>query len=394
VERTEQPGIEQAVGRELGRMGVAGTVVLVGKSIELRAGGVPVAIDIDLILAQWSLLPDEMRQRKAEEIARRLVSASRASGQTAGPREIVVGEDPQARAKLAAGILGFFALLAIIGLARYFIPRLTSSEPVQSKAPSEDPAVRRERLARACDAVRDRLYKGASFGPFALEGWEVELWLAKKGEAPALRDHPALAALVSGGRLPKTADDKLGDIIDGRVEIEDGLDADAARRSPGWSAARVVFHDGYARAFLEEEHRPRFLGLADRTAAAAGADHGALYARCAHLTTHDIGAWFRGPDLAGATAVMIYQMGLFSESKVIDRSALAALREGSGELDALRRAAGEAAGSIPSFVGTAGGFVSGGKPATITFPLGAPLRPLAATRDLARKMGIGVSSGE
>lgn len=405
---TERAEIEQAVGEELAKVGVEGTLSLIGHSIELHPGseggssvarGAPVAIDIQLILEQWALLPDEMRARKAEEIARRLHGALRTSRRWEGHHEDVV--DSGGRGRVAGAVAGLFGLLAVIGLARYFVPRVLGQGKVEAAVPTEGDGARRERLARACDAVRDRLYKGSSFGPFALEGWVVELWLGSKraGEAP-LRESAALGGLVGGGKLVPGADEVLAGIRDGTVEITDGFDAGAAQRSPGWSAAKVVFHEGYARAFLEEEGRARFLALADRVARASGADHAALYARCAHLETHDVGAWFRGPDAAGAAAMMVYQMGFFAETKVVDRSAVATLRPSGhdggaalpgGELDALRQAAGDVAVEVPRQVSSAGGSVTtAGGSTTLVFPLGAPVRSLAATRELARRMGIGV----
>jgi hypothetical protein len=84
-------------------------------------------------------------------------------------------------------------------------------------------------------------------------------------------------------------------------------------------------------------------------------------------------------------------MGFFAETKVIDRASVAVRREGGGgEIDALRSAAAEFESSIRPFVGTAGGFMTTEKPVMITFPLLAPVRPLSATRDLARRMGVGV----
>ncbi len=323
-------------------------------------------------------------------MARRLVGAWQSARAAAGQHDDV---DSGSRTRITGAVAGLFALLVVIGAARFAIPRLTSSEKVEVKAPTEGDVAKQERLARACDAVRERAYKGDSFGPFALEGWVVELWLASQKGAP-LRQSPALTALVAGGKLTAAADEKIAAVIDGTVELADGFDAEAAKRSPGWSAATVVFKNGYARAFLEEEHRPRFLALADRLVAASGADHGALYARCAHRTTHDIGAWFHGPDLAGATAAMVYQMGFFAEEKVIDRTALAAIRVSGGELDALRKVAGEVSSSVPRLVGTAGGSVSTSAGTNLLFSLAAPVRSVAATKDVAKKMGIGLLAGD
>jgi serine/threonine-protein kinase len=375
-------------------MGVHGTIALAGKSIELRPGNAaPVSIDIEVIVNQWPLLPADMRQRKAEEIARRLVGAARLSRQVEGRREIPL--DANARGPIVGGIVGFFGLLVVIGAARYFIPRFTSDDKAEPRAPTEDDGARTDRLARACDAVRDRIYKGSTFGPFALEGFAVELWLARK-DGPPLKQNAAVTALLDGKKLAASADDKLAGIIDGTLEIGDGFDAAAAGRSPGWNAVSLVLTGGYARAFFQEDQRPRFLGLADRVAAASGATHGALYARCAHLRTHDVGVWFRGPDLAGASASLVYQMGFFSEAKMLDRAAIAAVKvpAGAGEIAALTKAASDVETSIPSIIGNAGGSVTAGKPTTLIFALTAPVRAIGAARDLSRRMGVGVQSSE
>jgi hypothetical protein len=394
VAEAADAGIEEAVGRELGRMGVQGSLILVGKSIELCGDGAPVAIDIGIIVEQWPLLPPDLRRRKAEEVARRLHGADLAARQADGrPRDGARALDNASLRRILGAIGAVFGVLIAIGVARFVISRINAADEVEPAVASEAPGPRKERLARACDAVRDRVYQGTTFGPFALEGFVVELWLASRTGVP-IRDQAALTELVRGGKLAPAADEKLAEIIDGTVEIADGFDAEGARRSPGWTAATLVFHDGYARAFLEAETRPRFIGLADRVSRASGADHGALYARCAHLPTHDVGAWFRGPDVAGATAAMIYQMGFYAEAKVIDRAALAVVKLPGGELDALRKAAERVSDSVLPIVSAATGSVTVGPPATLVFSFAHPVRPLTATRNLARKMGIGAQVGD
>ncbi len=346
------------------------------------------SIDVELIVKQWALLPPEMRARKANEMARRLVGAHQSAREAAGLRDDL---DGSARKRITGGIGGIFALLVVIGAVRFAIPRLTGGpDKVEAKAPTESDGARQQRLARACEAVRSNIQEGKAFGPFALEGWVVELWLASK-KTPALIESPALKALAANGKLRADDDEQLARVIDGKVELADGFDAEAAGRSPGWSAVTVRFREGYARAFFEEESRPRFVGLAERVAAAAGADHAALYARCAHLPTHDVGAWFHGPDLAGATAALVYEMGTgaFAEPRAVDRGALGALHV-PGELDALRKAAGEVADAVPRIVGSSGGSVGTTGGATLQFSLAAPGRSVKATRALARKMGIGL----
>ncbi len=386
----EHAEIIDSVGRELAKMGVSGTLVIVGKTIELHGGGTPVAIAIELILEQWALLPPELKQRKTEEMARRLVAARRAA--RAGETEHEE-QEAAARKKLAIGVGGFFGVLLLIGLVRLALPRLRGAPKEEPKAPVEADGQRRERLARACDAVRDRIEHNANFGPFALEGFVVELWLAQKGGAD-LRAHPAVTGLVANGKLAPTADDKLAGVIGGTVDVADGLDADTARRWAGWSAVTISFRDGFGRAFFEEENRPRFLGLADRLAQATGATHGALYARCAHLAYHDVGAWFRGPDMAGAAATMVYQLGAFTDAKVLDATALTALRAPGGEIESLAKLGAKMEDLVPKLVGTSGGSVTAGPPPTFQFSLAAPARAAVATRALARKMGVGAPGSD
>jgi serine/threonine-protein kinase len=163
-------------------------------------------------------------------------------------------------------------------------------------------------------------------------------------------------------------------------------------RSPAWGGAIMVFHEGYARVFLEPETRQRFILMADRLAEAAGADAGALYARCAHLTTHDIGAWYHGKDAPGAAAALVYQMGFFADGTILDRGAVTALRAPGGDLDALRKAAEVEADLVPKIVSAQGGTVTTSHGVSLVFPLAGPTRAQTATRALARKMGVGVGS--
>lgn len=376
------------MGQELAKVGVQGAIVLSAKTIELHpaGGGAPVSIDVELIVNQWPLLPEEMRTRKANEMARRLVGAQRAAREAEGHRD---GDgDGASRGRVVGAVAGLFVLLVLIGAARFAIPRLIGDDKPAVKATGESAAEKKARLGLVCDVVRDHMYKGESYKGLSLEGWAVDLWLASK-KGGSLRASPALTGLV-GVKLPE-----LPNVIDGTVAIADGFDGAAAARSPGWSAATVILGEGYGRAFFDEESRPHLVAAAERVAEAAGADHAALYARCAHLTaTHDIGAWFHGPDVAGATAVMVYQMGLFADPKVIDTNALAALQ--GGELDALRKAAGDIAGAVPGIVGSVrGASVSTTPGATLGFSLWVPVRSQQeAIRKLAKKMGVGLLAGD
>jgi hypothetical protein len=89
---------------------------------------------------------------------------------------------------------------------------------------------------------------------------------------------------------------------------------------------------------------------------------------------------------------MVWEMGFFSDTKVIDPRAFAALRGEGSEVEVLSRSSAEIEDVIAKFVGTAGGSVTAGPTTTLQFALAAPTRSVVATRELARKMGIAPAS--
>lgn len=381
----ERAEIEEAVQRELTPLGVRGTVALAGKCIELSAGGAPIAIDIDIVQKQWKLLPPEMQLRKVKDIARGLAEAHRSVHEASRFHQ---GPDRNLF-KIPRPALALLGLLVVAGLVKGLVPRVTrSTAPVGSAAPED--IEQKARLSRACDAMRDRIYQGGSFGAFAMEGWTVELWLSsRKGD---LSRSAALSTAIANGKLTAAGEETLAGIRDGTVELSDGFTREAADRSPGWNAVTIVFHEGYARAFFEPESRSRFIDLSERLANSSGAEIGALYGRCAHLSTHDVGAWFHGTDATGAATAMVYQLGLFSDAPVVNRPAMAILRA-PGELDALWTAASKVSvASLAPLLATHGGSVTTSHGVTVVFPLGGPTRAIGATRDLARKMNLGLGS--
>ncbi|WP_437991679.1 hypothetical protein [Sorangium sp. So ce145] len=261
-------------------------------------------------------------------------------------------------------------------------PSVTADTPRAQELP------RVEALRRACEAARSQIYRGAPFPPLATEGWQVTLWLASaKGES--LHDHPALVAAVSRGQLTADADEELATVTDGTAELADGLAPEAVTAAPAFRAAAIRMGGGYARAYLEDASRRRFVALADRLLTATGAEMGALYGQCAHLKTHELGSWFRGADAAGAAAALVYQMGMFSERSAVNRAVLANI-DHHDELAALQKAAARMpATDLAALVARHGGALRKAPGVTITFGLGAPMRATSASRAVAGKMGVG-----
>lgn len=391
--------IEVAVREALSLFGTPGTVVVRGQQIELHGRGAPVVIDLDRLVDQWPLLPQDLRVRKASEIARRLTQAQRTVSSLAPPAP----QRPARPPRLIVIPVGAVVVLVGIGLL-FGVRLLRSQEPPPAPAPTvaetSDEAAARN--ARTCEAARKRIYAGASMGPFDLAGWVAEIWLATArpsgmaqvapGAEPQAAEAVGLGALVAQGKVTREADAELAAVEGGRVEIVPGFTEEEAARSPSWRAVIVRFSEGYARAYFDPALRTRFVSLADRMADAASAELGALYARCAHLPYRDAGAWFRGPDAAGAAAALVYASGLFAELPAVDRSALAAL-QGGGQLDALRGAGASLdAGTLSRLVGAQGGAMATGAAGAVTlsFPVGGPTRATSASRAVARKLRVGV----
>jgi hypothetical protein len=390
--------IEAAVQEALALFGTSGSVVVSGRQIELRGRGAPVGIDLELLGEQWSLLPADMRARKASELARRLVQAQRVVSSLAPPPG-----DGEVRSPRSVIIPAAVFALVVVGLLAGVRLLRSHEQPAPSpSAPSETAEEAAGRHARACEAARKRIYAGASMGPFEVEGWVAELWLATSraggatqadaGSIALSAEAAGLGALIAHGKLTPGADAELAALPDGAVELGQGLSDQDAARSPSWRAIMVRMSGDYARGYFDPALRARFISLADRMADAAGADFGALYARCAHLPHHDVGAWFRGPDAAGAATALVYGAGFFTELPAVDRGAVAALR-GAGQLDALRSAGAVLdAAALGRLVGSQGGGLTVGaaEAVAITFPIGGPTRATAASRVVARKLGVGV----
>ncbi|AUX22193.1 hypothetical protein SOCEGT47_026940 [Sorangium cellulosum] len=384
----------------LGLFGIPGSVRVQGRQIALQGRGAPVVIDLEQLGEQWPLLPQDLRTRKASDIARRLAQAQRTVSSLAPPASAPLR--PLRRLAIPIG-----AVVLVVAGALFGARALRMRDAPAALPPSPGEAVDEEaaRHARTCEAARKRIYSGASMGPFELAGWVAELWLATPrpggaaqavagaaGQETVTADAAGLGAFVAHGRLTEGADAELAAVTDGVVEIVPGFGDVEAKRSPSWRAIIARFSGGYARAYFDSTQRARFVALADRMADAAGAEIGALYARCAHLPYHDAGAWFRGPDPAAAAAALVYASGLFAELPAVNRAALAALG-GAGQLDALRGAGAslDAAG-LGTLVGAHGGGITrgGAGAVVITFPVGGPTRATSASRVVARKLQVGV----
>lgn len=334
--------IERAIDTALARKGIAGTVVVRESIAELHGEQHPVvAIDLGEWVDQWNLLPPEMAERRAEAAATRLVTALR---EVRGQPPITA---PRTRV-VSLGGLGVLIVGAVIawGLhASGFFGRAPQAAPSASAGPLVPAEPDGARARRACEAARQRLYAGAEMGIDA-EGWIVELWLARG-------DVGIVAPLTeAAGALPESA------VVE----------------AAGEAAAVVRFSGDAAHRFFARDGRDRLVAIAERLAAETSASQGALYARCAHLATHDVGAWYFGRDDAALVAALWQTAGAHAENRAVDLAALAPLDE---------KAAG-AARQLPSLLRGVGGRREEREAGVaLRFPLGGPTRAAELSRQLA-----------
>ena len=373
--------IENAVRDALARYRIPGTVVVREGFIELFAGDRPVAIETGRLGDDWPNLAPETRALAANELGRRLADAGRiVRTSTRPPRR-------QSSSGVLIAILVVVVVLVVgfavfIGIARKWITAQTTPAPTSAGAPRESEADATARQTRVCEATRKRVYAGATVGPLDVDGWVAELWLARHAPT-ALSASPALRGLVAGDRLTPLADAELAKVAGGKVEL---VDVDNVALGKGVRAVLFRFSGRYVDGYLDPSGRARFVALADRAAEASGAEMGALYGRCSHLATHELGAWFEGTDAPSAAAALLYAIGMAADVPPVDRKRLGP----GGELDALRIAAGALdPTSLGAMVGGSGGSVTASPSVvTVTFPVGGPIRATSASREVARRLHL------
>lgn len=377
--------IERAITQALAKQGVGGTVVVRDDHCELHTGATPIAIELGDWVAQWNLLPDDVKDKRAEKAATRLGNAFRQSQGRAVPLPTAERVARIKRIATYAGVLFVGGLVAFWLVRAGFFGRSgageeTTSEAKASPSGSAPSSAENEsaRVERACEAARQRIYQGATLG-VDIAGFVVELWLARDGAG--LAEDEALLALVHEGVA-----DEVGAEGAGTLTVHPGGD------ELGLTAVVIRFDGGYVAPFFTPKGREQFYAVAEKLADAGGAMHGALFARCAHLpTTRDIGAWYRGIDERGAIVSLFLGAGRFADPPAFDPETLS----DGGLLRNLRRAVGTLDGSVSDEVlRLRGGRThrhtgpDGRSAVSLRFPLGGPTRPALASRDLAKKLEL------
>lgn len=313
---TEDPEIvreiEAAIAEAIARFGMAGDVFIQGTAARLVGAGPDAETDIGTLGDQWPTLAPELRQRRATEIARRLVAARR-ERLDAGHQEKKRGL-PQLIAPvviLCLGALGVFVAWRQFGPGGRGFSFGASPSATQSVDDYE--RERDERARRVCEATRSRIMRGATVGPTDTEGWVVELVLTRPdadpsadpglGEFFARGDADAGAHRLSWQGLPELASTQ-------------GLGSDVVIRAEPIGAQkgmRLTFSGKYVSPYFDGAKRGQYVKLANALAERLKASHGALYAHCAHDRSHHMGGWFLGPTPGEAAATLVYFIGAHAD---------------------------------------------------------------------------------
>lgn len=429
--------VEAAVQKALETAGVPGRVQLEGRTLTLHTGGAAVEIDALYLVEQWALLPEDLRERKASDVATRLIDANAASASgtlasggssvsgrpTSGAPAGVSGRpDSVAPRPVGAPVRPFvpsvrptgapaagsrrppmtlpIGVIVVVGSAIALVvlylrgqspspPGVTVSTNATASGTSTGESAD-ARNSRLCEAARARVLSSGTLAQIDAEVWIAELWLASSKSADPAHAK-GIDALVQNGKLTADADPDLAAVPIGSVTIA----ADDSASDAAYHAARIQFRGGYVSQFFDAAGRERMNRVAGKFADATGAEIGAFYGKCAHLKHHDIGAWFRGATPAHAATALVYGVGLFSERRLTNRDPNAKptladvgpLVTALGKVDktALETAVRDAGGTFAPGA-------SAGDPTTIAFPMGGPTRAARATGSVASGAGIGPDS--
>lgn len=395
--------MRQRLGEALSRFGVAGSVAVTGTLASLHGSGPTVTTELGALVDQWPDLPEDARQRRINEVARRLAGERRSlSGGASEPSRFTMPDWLPPLGIAAAAVIAIFG-------AWVLYQQWVNANRAREERPliADYDAYERERLDRAsrvCEATRSRVMRGAAVGPSDVEGWVVELWALRTPTKPVLAADPALALFFA----PLPGQGKSGVVWTGAASLS-GLEGPEtnvaiteanvpATGAPMWRGLRVTLSGRYVVPYFHEQMRFDYLRFARALTDALGVDYAALYARCADGQSHHLGGWFRGPTPGGAVTSLLYFMGTFAEHPDIRASSLAPV--GATGIDpafAFRSVANASAAlkktRVMAMVGAEAGMISGldDQVSTVTFPFRDSNRASRASRIIARDLGIGES---
>jgi len=413
--------IRAMVEAELQRRGRPDKPRIEGQFLVVGKGATAARADLKGSLQQWDSLPDDLRERRVQQIAQLL-------GEGAERAPIAPRKQPSQR----RSSFSFVAPLLVIagtatGLAlayQYLSPNKESalatvnrwlnqgtvgsavaSAIASATAPTYNATnIEHERAviaSAACGKSRARVARGGSVGPADVEGWQVELVLLRRGPPIDLSQSAALAPFVK--RVPGSNAGPLVWAKASSLIAEERFDAQVEVRplpplgAKNVSGVRFVFSGPYVVPYFTENQRSDYFLLADALVEALGATDGGLFAHCADSEAHHVGSWFLGATPGATVASMIYLMASYTDLPVLKPEVLGngpdPARRGHA-FDAINQAAGSLdRASVATLVGSELGMISGrpNKPARLTFPFRDGNRASRSSLEAARSLGLASS---
>jgi len=414
--------IRAMVEAELQRRGRPTQLRVQGQILVAGKGATEARADLKGSILQWDSLPDDLRERRVQQIAQLLGEGAERAPLAARPK-------PQPRAH-RPGLPGFVAPLLIVALTacalgvayRYLSPSKGSSLETVNRWLMQGPAasasataiatgatynasnIEHERAviaSAACTKSRTRVSRGGSVGPADVEGWQVELVLLRRGPILDLSQNAAISSFVR--RAPRSTTgtlvwDKASSLI-----AEERFDAQVEVRAlpplgeKNVSGVSFVFSGPYVVPYFTEDQRTDYFSLADALADALGATDGALFAHCTGSESHHVGSWFLGTTPGATVASLIYFMTGHTDLPILKPEVLGSgsdqARRGHS-FDVINQATAKLTrASVATLVGSELGMISGrpNKPARLTFPFRDGNRASRAGLDAARSFTLASS---
>lgn len=395
--------IRDHVKDAFGRVGVAGEIDVEGDQLVLSGHGPAVRLSVGAAVEDWPNLAPDVRQRRCNELARRLAGLRRAAMERARP-------EPASRHVSVSPWLLILPVVGVLGAAGYMIQ--ARDEPIAEASSSSKPAMpappasasagieqRDLRAQRVCAATAARVARGATVGPTDVEGWEIEAaFLGEHAGEGLLDDYLQLANpgtyVVTWAEAPKISEQKSAST---RAVISRGTGPDGAPE------LRITFGGRYVTPYFTQDHRIQFVRLAQAIATRLGATQAGLYARCHGAPSRHVGSWFYATSVGETPLALVRFMrppvgprpGETEQHPPAPAGSAQAPTGagGGGGLSTLLQAApvGITRDAVTRWVAPAGGMVSGTNKtvSTIMFPFRDASRAARAAHLVAQQLGTG-----
>ena len=398
------------VEQELKRRGQSASTRFEANCLIVGRGAAEARADIAGTLAQWSELPDDLRQKRIAQIAQLLTPGTLAvPGAPRTPRARRAGWSsvfaPVLIVLVTVGaVLVAFRYLAPNGSSLLGVWRGLGGAPSASSALAAPPDPDRERAVlagTACEQSLARVARGANIGPADVEGWVVELVLLRRTGGANLAASPVLAKFIQKKPSGSGSSASVVKWSGARsLSAATRFDAEVAVRAvPSLGAQHLAgvsleFTGPYVVPYFTEEQRADYFMLADAVSEALQITDGALFARCAGADGHHIGSWFMGATPGAAVASVVYFMAYFSEARLLSTDVLginAVPPRADHAFDLISTAAAELDRSAAAtLVGAELGMISGrpNQPTRLTFPFRDANRATRASLNAARALRL------